>query len=146
MRLGYKVTKAIKKVTVEIVDISWQRFDNKVPVINWEVNTVKYTPAHSVDDLILPASVTWQAKNLSLYNLWGIDWQVALYNRDRLVAVNKIRSDDWNAMESHDLEAVWLYDLSSITKAEVFPVINWLDSGIFKTNQEIERSQNRVNL
>ncbi|MBT4349589.1 hypothetical protein HOD19_02295 [bacterium] len=146
MRLGYKVTKAIKKVTVEIVDVSWRRFDSQVPVINWEVNAVEYTPAYSVDGSNLPARVTWQAKNLSLYNLWGIDWQVALYNRDRLVAVNQIRTDDWNALESRELEAVWLYGLSSITKAEVFPVINWLDEDIFKTIQEIERGIDRVNL
>ena len=149
IQLGYEVQKAVKSLDVEIINVNWRRFDNQVPVIRWETDGVVYIPPvidNSEEGISLPAQVSWQAKNLSLYNLWTVDWQIALYNRDRLVAINQIRTEDWSAIEIRDLVAVWLYDLPFITRAEVSPVVNWLDQDNFKAGNQIESDKDRVNL
>jgi hypothetical protein len=149
LQLGYEVQSPIRSLEVEIIDVNWQRFDQGVPIINWDIDAAVYVPAivdNSEEGVNLPARVNWQAKNLSLYNLWAVDWQIALYNRDRLVGVNKIRTEDWSATETRNLEAIWLYDLPYITRVEIFPVVNWLDQENFKAGDKIESGKDRVNL
>ena len=150
LRFGHQVNSAIKDLKVEVLDTAWQRFDHTVPVINWEISDVSFHPATTqiIDDQVvdLPWRVTWQARNLSLYNLWSASWQVALYNRDRLVAVNQVEAEDFSALEERELEAIWLYDLSQVTKAEVIPHVNWLDRDNFKAGASDNSDQDRVNL
>jgi hypothetical protein len=151
LRLGYQAARAIKNLEIEVLDTAWQRFDNSAPMINWGIEDASFHPAttQTIDDQIidLPERVTWQARNLSLFNLWTASWQIALYNRDRLVAVNQIIAEDFAALENRELEAVWLYDLPQVTKVEVIPHVNWLDRDNFKASESGDNpDEDRVNL
>ena len=140
LKLGFSFQGVIKTVDVQIVDIAWRRFEEDTIVLDWQVDNIKYQGPSVItvdkDRVDVPARATWQAQNLSLYNLWQTNWQVALYNFDRLVAVSQIQVENWEALGKKDLEAVWLNDLSNVTKVEVKPDVNWLDT----TNLKIDTS------
>jgi hypothetical protein len=133
---AYESNKAIRNPELVVSNVEWYRIDNSFPQINIELRDIKFQASSReiVDGVTsdLPARVLWQAYNNSVYNFWEIDWQVALYNSDRLVAINEIKTKDFLALENRDLEAVWLTQLPRVTRAAVFPIINKLDRNIFK--------------
>lgn len=144
---GYDSDKAIRDPELVISDIEWYRIDSRFPQINIEVSGIAFQAAsrQTVDGVTtqLPARVSWQAYNDSVYNFWEINWQVALYNGDKLVALNEPKTKDFLALERRDMETVWLGGLPRVTRAEVFPLINKLDSGIFKDIYVVPNSDRR---
>lgn len=136
LKMGLSFQGVIKTADLQVVDVAWQRLDDKTITLDWQIENVKYQGPSTItvdeERLEIPARVTWQAQNLSLYNLWQTNWQIALYNLDRLVAINQIQVDNWQALEKKDLEAVWLSNLSNITRTEVKADINWLDKNNLK--------------
>ncbi|RJQ35342.1 hypothetical protein C4566_00810, partial [Candidatus Parcubacteria bacterium] len=96
-------------------------------------------------DLKINPLVTWQAQNLSLYDFWEVDWQIALFDGDNLVGVNEAKSRDFKSLESRDIEVAWLKDLPRVTKVQIFPVLNWLDKDNFTSYYQEEREVDRVN-
>lgn len=139
IKTGYQSPKAINSLKLEMGNLKWRYFDNDTPVINWDINEVKFQPIsrQTVDDqsFTIPPRVTWQAKNLSLYNFWEVDWQVAIFSGDKLIGVKEYQAENWVGLESRDLEVVWLNDLPRVTKTIVSPELNWLD---FDNYQDLE--------
>ena len=150
LKLGFSFVGVIKTVEVEVLDLAWRRFENDSPQLDWQIENIRYqgpsVQTINEERIDIPAKVTWQAKNLSLYNLWQSDFQIALYNIDRLVAINTLRVEDWQALENKDLEAVWLNDLSRITKAEIKVDVNWLDQTNFKSDSILPENSDRFSL
>ncbi|MFA6466286.1 MAG: hypothetical protein WCV71_00280 [Patescibacteria group bacterium] len=133
---AYESNKAIRSPELVISKTEWYRVDNSFPQINIDITDITFQASsrETVDGVVsdLPARVLWRAYNDSVYNFWEVDWQVALYNSDKLVAINELKTKDFLALENRDLEAVWLTKLPRVTRAAVFPIINKLDSAIFK--------------
>lgn len=133
---GYNSDKAIRNPELVISNIQWYRIDSGFPEINIAVSNITFQAAsrQTVDGVTtqLPARVSWQAYNDSIYNFWEVNWQVALYNGEKLVALNESKSKDFLALETREMETVWLSGLPRVTRAVVLPIINKLDSGIFK--------------
>jgi len=133
---AYESNKAIRNPELVVSNIEWYRIDDSFPQIDIELSDITFHAAtrETVDGVTteLPSRVSWKAYNNSVYNLWEIDWQIALYNGDTLVAINNLKSKDFLALENRDLETVWLSRLPRVTRASVFPLINKLDPNIFK--------------
>ena len=133
---AYESDKAIRNPELVISNIKWYRIDNSFPQIDIKVSNITFAAAsrETVEGVTseLPARVAWQAYNDSVYNFWEVGWQIALYNGDKLVALNEAKSKEFLALDTRDLETVWLNGLPRVTKAVIFPVLNKLDSGIFK--------------
>lgn len=133
---SYESNKAIRSPELVISKTEWYRVDNSFPQINIDITDITFQASsrETVDGVTsdLPARVLWRAHNDSVYNFWEVDWQVALYNSDKLVAINELKTKDFLALENRDLEAIWLTKLPRVTRAAVFPIINKLDSAIFK--------------
>jgi hypothetical protein len=150
LKLGLSFQGVIKTVDLQIVDIAWRRFEEDTIVLDWQVDNIKYQGPSVItvdkERVDVPARATWQAQNLSLYNLWQTNWQVALYNLDRLVAVSQIQVENWQALAKKDLEAVWLNDLSNVTKVEVKPDVNWLDATNLKIDTSVPVEDDRFSL
>lgn len=133
---GYEARAGLSKLEVKINNIDWYRIDNNFPDVNWDIKDVKFQAAtrqtvagEAVD---VPARVTWQAQNLSLYNFWEVAWQVGLFQGDRLIGVAQINARDFLSLETRAMELVWLGDLSRVTRTDVYPVLNKLDRNNFK--------------
>lgn len=133
---GYESSKAVRNPELVISNIKWYRVDNTFPQIDIKLSNINFQAAsrQTVDGVTseLPARVSWQAYNDSVYNFWEVGWQIALYNGDKLVAFNELNTKDFLSLSTRNLETVWLNGLPRVTKAVIFPIINKLDSGIFK--------------
>jgi hypothetical protein len=144
---AYQSNKAIRSPKLEVSNIEWYRIDNSFPLINIELSNITFQAAsrETVDGVTsdLPARVSWQAYNDSIYNLWEIDWQIALYNGNKLVAINELKTKDFLALDDRTLETVWLKSLPRVTRASIFPLINKLNPNIFKDIYTTPRSGDR---
>lgn len=139
IRTAYVASGTIKEVKVNIGTMKWRRYEKDVPVVDWDIQNVRYQPItrQTVDkkSFIISPRVIWEAKNMSLYDFWTVDWQVALFSGDKVVGIKEYRAKDFNSLQSKEMEVVWLNDLPRVTKTVVYPVLNWLDSKNFKTMQ-----------
>jgi len=144
---AYQSDAAIRNPELVISNIEWYRIDDSFPKINIEISNITFQAAsrETIDGVTteLPARVSWQAYNDSIYNFWEVDWQIVLYNGDKLVAINELKSRDFLALEHRDLETVWLARLPRVTRAIIFPLINKLSSDIFKDIYVTPGSDNR---
>lgn len=137
IQTAYQTVLPINNLQVVIDDIVWQRYENQVQPINWDITQTAYTPVGNVDTpsgpTTVPANASWMARNLSLYNFWEVEFQVAIYSGDRMVGVNSIRAKDFNSLENRALSAVWLHNLPRVNNVKIFPLVNWLDENNYKT-------------
>jgi hypothetical protein len=150
LQLGYKVDVSVGSVNIEIEKVRWQRLQTDTPQISWEINDLKYQGESSVvvngQNVKLPAQVSWQAKNKSLFNFWEVGFQVALFENDNIIGVAEVNERDFKSLETRPIEATWAYNLPRATRAEVWPVLNWLDKNNYKSSELTPDSQNRLRL
>lgn len=145
-----EIPKGITSVSIDIIGQDWQRIGPDFYDINFEISNIKFQPASRMevgrDTIDVPARVAWQAENMTLDSFWDIAWQVVLYNGSKIVGVNYLMTHDFASLEKRDLEVVWLDNLPRVTKVEVLPVINKLDSGNIKDIYADTPSGNLLNL
>ncbi len=150
LKMSYANPRPIDELKLNLGDVSWRRFENDIPQVNWDIKDASYVPARTItinsEAVDVNAVVSWNAKNLSLYDFWGVRWQIALFDSDRLIGVNEINSTDFESLEDRKIEVSWLKDLPRVTKVEIFPVVDWLDKDNFKSYYQEEREVDRVNL
>ncbi|MCD4760974.1 hypothetical protein K8R42_03690 [bacterium] len=147
---GYEAPLPLSNVDVVVSDFKWRRDEGDLPPIAIVVNNIRFLPAteriQGERIIQLPATVSWQAENNSLYNLWEINFQIALFSNNKLASVEEIVVRDFFSLEKKDLEAVWTSDLSRITSTEVYPVFNKLDFDNYKDLYVDPSSDNRIKL
>lgn len=136
VNLAYQSNDAASNLQIEFGNLAWQRVDESYREVEWEVVSPKYYPATRQTEgdrtFEIPARVTWQATNMSLYSFWEVGWQVLLLNNDKIVGVQEIISKDFDSLETRELEAVWLNALPRVTSAAVYPVFDNLDRDNYK--------------
>ena len=136
IKFGYESSKPPTDVRLDIDAFQWRRFENDAPMVNWDILDVNYHSASretiNGEDVIIDPRVRWWAQNLSLLDLWEVKFQVALFNGDKLVAVNELLSKEFLSLQKKELEVVWLNDIPRVTRTEVYPVVDWLDYDNFK--------------
>lgn len=136
VRTGARFASAINNLQINMGTIKWRRFNNDTPVVNWDISNVKYQPVtrQSVDkkSFVVPPRVTWDARNMSLYDFWQVDWQIVVLSGDKVVGVKEYKTANFNSLQNRSLEVVWLGDLPRVTKTLVYPMLHWLDSDNFK--------------
>jgi hypothetical protein len=132
LQIGYEAKQPLTDLKVVISDFKWQRLFSDFSAPSFPISQVKFTPLIKEEvageQVEFKPRVSWQAQNLSLNDYWEVDWQVALFNGDILVGVNNLKVKDWPALQSKDLEVVWLNDLPRVTRTEIYPLLNWFDS------------------
>ena len=150
LEIGYESTQAISSLKVVLDNIKWRRWENDTPVIRWQIKDINFKPLSREvvgnDTITVQPRATWEAINTSLFAFWEVDWQVVLYNGDRVAAVSEVKAKDFDSLESRQLEAIWLNDLPRITKTEVWPLLNWADLDSFKEIIADKEGGNRTDL
>lgn len=139
-KIGYSSPEAISSIKLNIGKISWRRYSQDTPVIDWQIENIVYQPVsrQTVDkqSFVIPPRVSWEARNMSLYDFWEVGWQVVLLNGDKIVGVKESRASDWGSLQSQSMELVWLVDLPRVTKTLVYPMLNWLDFENYKNRPQ----------
>lgn len=151
VKFGYQDRSTVSNLAVNIINTKWRRFENDTPVINWDIKNAEYTPTSnkavgSADSVVIPANVKWEARNLSVYDFWEVDFIVALFNGEDLVAVNKYKARDFDSLENREIEVFWQNSLSRINKVEIYPVLNWVDYENYKEGYISPGKDDRVRL
>ncbi len=152
LQTAYQAKSSIQSLKIEILETTWQRVEADIFDV-FTLNEPQYLGPNTqvVDDkkIDLPGKVVWQATNDSLFDFWQVPWQVAVYNQDRLVGLSELVVEDFQSLETKDLEVIWLYDLPRITKVIVIPQLNILDKSNIKNknkNPDNKNIEDRVNL
>lgn len=134
--LGYRSNTVIKDVKINISRYQWQRLSSDINSVSWSLNNIAYQPLSrevvNEQTVVLPARVTWQAKNLSLYDFWQVDFQVLLLSGESVVGFAEIPARDFKSLELRELQSVFNYNLASVSRVEIIPRVNWLDNDNFK--------------
>jgi len=135
-KIGYLAPESIGSVQLNLGRMSWRRYSEDTPVIDWEIQNIKYQPVSrqtlGKESFVVPPRVSWEARNMSLYDFWEVGWQVVLLSGDKMVGVKESRAADWQSLQSQPMELVWLEDLPRVTKTLVYPALNWLDFDNYK--------------
>lgn len=128
---GYKSSKPIASIELVIEDTKWRHFDNDIMEVNFLIEDIKFkATSREVDgnqSFTVPPSVTWKVSNNSLYDFWEVGFQVALYNGENLVGVREWKQNNFDALETKELEVIWLNDLPRVSDVKIYPIINLLD-------------------
>ncbi|PWB39105.1 MAG: hypothetical protein C3F02_00595 [Parcubacteria group bacterium] len=134
---AYSPSETLGDLKVVLGDVRWRHYDNDAPVIDWELNNIIYVPVtrETVDkkSFVVSPRVSWEAKNISLYDFWNVSWQVVILSGDKVVGVKEYQTPNFNSLQSRSMEVVWLGDLPRVSKALVYPALNCLDKSNFKT-------------
>ncbi|MFA5127344.1 MAG: hypothetical protein WC465_05120 [Patescibacteria group bacterium] len=152
LKIGYKSDLALSNLDVQLEtgNYQWYRLDSSITPIEWDVRDISWQPASniSVDEksIPLPATATWQAQNLSLFDFWQVDWQVALFSGDTIVGVAAVTDRDFSAQQTKHLEAVWHNSLPHVSRVEIWPRLNWADKSLFKDSATQPRGSDRLRL
>lgn len=134
---SYQASDTVNSLEFNFGNLAWQRVADDYQDVNWQISETNYYPATRQTEgdrtFEVPARVTWQARNMSLYDFWEVNWQVILLNNDKIVGIQEIISKDFSSLEKRELETIWLNPLPRVTSAEVFPIFDNLDSNNYKT-------------
>lgn len=130
---GYKSSRPISSIDVRIDKVTWMHNDGEGAIGEWFIpqENIKFKPVTREIDgnksFTVPASVTWDVTNNSLYDFWEVTFQVALYNGESLVGIKEWKEGEFQAFDRRTLEVSWPNDLPRISEVKIYPVQNWLD-------------------
>ncbi len=97
-----------------------------LPDTNFTITDMEYTPS----GLEPRSKVTFKAFNNTIYNFWETDFLVLLYSNDQIVGVNQTKIEEFLSNMERVGEVSWFEKLPRITKVEVYPYVDLLDTGI----------------
>ncbi len=140
--LAYEAQKPIKKIEVEIGNYYWRRYNNDTKVVDWSLTDISFNPL-STD---LPAQAFWTAQNMSLFDLRKVIFQIALFNGQRLIAINEIQASDYLSLDKKELDSIFWYSLPRVTETQVLPLFNWLNNSDYMYLETDVSSGSRLKL
>ncbi len=139
--LGYTPkTPGVGNASLVVENVRWRRVDPMVVGSRYddfaqtrfafEVKDIAYT-----SDLVIGTRPVGQSSftlvNGSAYGFWSVDLIVRLFRGPSIVAVNRITVTNIQPGEKRPVTLVWLENLPGITKTEVIPQVNLLDTHIY---------------
>lgn len=137
VNLGAQSQRAFNKATLTINNISWKRLSNfeafKSERFNFKVTDLNFVSAgQSLLSLKAPISkTTFRLTNQSVYNFWRVPLIVVLYSGNRLAGINYVVLDNVTSGQTLPVEVNWFQSLGPISRSEVMPDLNILDSSVY---------------
>ena len=150
LKMGLESTRPISELGIEVSDVVWFRLEDNIFEADFDITDVKYSPLTiekiNDEEFTFEPRLTWTAENLSLHDFWEVDFQIALFNGNKLVGVNELKVTDFDSLQKKDLEVIWLNDLSRVTRSEIYPVLNLADTNNIKPIHSEASGTDRVKL
>ncbi len=128
IKLAFESQKTIKKIEIETGNLQWRRYNNDTKIVDWSLTDIRFNPLSND----LPAQVFWTAQNMSLFDLRKVIFQIALFNGNKLIAVNEIQASDFMSLDKKELDSIFWYSLPRVTETQVFSIFNWIDNSNYK--------------
>jgi hypothetical protein len=146
--LGYVPNSAGgRSATVSIENIRWHRVDPAVVGDSYE-NYAKKRLDLAFEDIRYSTDLTLGTRkigqssftlvNKSAYGFWSLDLVVRLYRGGSVAATNIVRLTNIQPGERRNVDLVWLDNLPSVTRTEIVPQVNLLDTSAFLPTTKFE--------
>lgn len=143
--LGFKPTAKGGRIAVlEVENVRWHRVDPAQVGSDYKTFAEKRLALEFQDvkydtDIVLGTSRVGQTSftlvNNSGYGFWSVDLVVRLYRGSSVVDLNKISIDRLAPGERRPIQMTWFSNLPSVSKTEIIPQVNLLNSGSFLPTQ-----------
>src|SRR3989344_4341251 len=137
--LGYQMELPISGIAeFEPAESTWLKI-TRLPPLSWEFTEVptfhgKRVIVDGNKQVLLPANVTWSAKNSSTLTVKKLVWQIALFGGDRLVSLSELAAEDFPFLAERHFEVALPSINETVTRVTVTPLVNIFDprSGDFQ--------------
>ena len=134
--LGIAAPSRLSNARLEVTDIAWQRFDNRL-ASDYATYLKNRLAIDIVDPTFMPGKsgsasrVLFTAQNAGAYGYWKVRFVIRLLRGDVVVAVNTVEADALDSGQSRPLVASWFEQITAGTKVDIRPEVNILDQSVF---------------
>ncbi len=146
LALGKKIDSGAPQVSFKITETSWRRIDNHtIPDwtsyakqrLNFNLEDIHLAPANEsgLSEKIGLDSLEFTITNRSDYGYYEVPLNIAFYNGNELVGVNRYVVKNFLAGETRSVKMSWPGGLSSNTRTDIRPELNLLDNNIYQNYQ-----------
>jgi len=114
-----------KNVSFSIEDTNWQKIRNfnDFPQANFLIEDVEYKFS-TADEVINTVNVIASITNKTLYNFWQTKFLVVLYNYNKIVGLSSRNIDQFETLETENLDITLTASTGAITRVDIVPDIN----------------------
>jgi len=149
LALGQKIDSGAPQVGFKITDTAWQRIDNHaIPNwnsyanerLNFNFENIRLAPANEsgLSEKIGLDSLEFSVTNRTNYGYYEVPFNIAFYNGNELVGVNRYIVQKFLAGETRTVRLSWLGGLSNNTRTEIRPELDLLNNNIYLNYKGIE--------
>jgi len=126
--LAIQSPKRLSAVTINVMDIKWQRFKPamEIPEVNFKTSKVDFF----VSDNESRSWISFMVNNESINNFWEVTWQALLFSGRKVVGINQIRTEEFVSGQSREVIMSWFEKLPRVSTVEVYPVVDLLNPDI----------------
>jgi len=106
----------------------WQQYQNEH--LNLQISNLKYIAPESTSKVPFH-TLSFTATNFSPYHFARLPLDIILYNGDSVSGVNIYNLDNFLSGEERELSFSWLAAGERVSRVEIVPDVNLLDSGVY---------------
>lgn len=137
--LGLQVKGKPTRATLELKNLHWKRIQSReIPDYDayrdarlaFGISDVSYTPTLQVAGKAI-SRATFTVRNNSAFNYFEVPFVVILHRGGVIAGIGLATAQNLNSGEERKMDATWFDTLSGITKVEVRPELNILDSSVY---------------
>ncbi len=149
MWLGVESEKKIGRPTLEILSLDWRR------VHDYASTEKEYFQIDIVDPVYFPpkeigfggelpvSELNFTVVNRSNFNFGEMGYAIVLYAGTKPVGVSYLFTDGLNSFQSEEYKVRWFHRMPSVSRVEVKPDVNILDSTIYREFEGVLESDIR---
>lgn len=125
---GEKSTSAPKSVELEFQNLAWKRVTPKLNLPEIKKDVFKISEVEFMPKGVVPINrANFRVKNNSIFNFWTVNFNVILYQGNKIVGANSASLRQFLSGQTREVEVSWTETLPSVTNVVVDPEINILD-------------------
>ena len=140
--LGFKASSpSVRSAQLLIENIRWHRVEPSEVELDYDkyinkrfggvkVENVRFDPS-SVAVNRTASRTTFDVVNNGAYGYWSIDYIIKLMRGNTVIAINKVNMRELKPGETRNVDLYWYDTIQSVTKTEVIPIINLLDTNSY---------------
>lgn len=140
--LGVQPEAGIDSVRLNLVDIKWSRVNRHIypdwedfrnDHLNISATDIDFVPAKATNlsEKINLSELNFTINNQTAYNYWKVDLLILLFNRNRIVGVEKNVIESLKSDESRVIRSSWPGTLGAVHSVEVIPELNITKDDIY---------------
>ena len=142
VQIGQSITGVNKNASLVLKDVLWHRVQkHKIEDwrafsklrLNMEVFDKEFLPAKSsgLSEKIMLSLLRYKVKNNSPFNYWDINFNIILYSRSNIIAVNRHAINEFLSGETREVSVIIPGDINRVTEIKVVPEIDLTRSDIY---------------